>query len=113
MESGTSLFSKFRKGTANLAAAATNNASQRTGAAGGGASGSAAAGAAAASVMEADRDMAGAVFLGCVEVPLQDTLPSATHMRTLTVEDTMWLPLRRRAGNQVRWEKPCYPLPLL
>jgi hypothetical protein len=43
---------------------------------------------------------AGAVFLGCAELPLMRTLQIASRSRT-TLEDAMWLPLQRRQGPQV------------
>jgi hypothetical protein len=42
-----------------------------------------------------------ATFLGCVEVPLRNTLALAGRTRALTLADTVWLPLTRRQGAQV------------
>jgi len=49
---------------------------------------------------------AGAVFLGCAELPLLTTLQVPEQLsgqaRSLTLEDACWLPLQRREGPQVR-----------
>ncbi|KAL6762638.1 hypothetical protein V8C86DRAFT_613892 [Haematococcus lacustris] len=58
-----------------------------------------------ASTLAADTGPAGATFLGCVEVPLQETLPAGAAVGggpvPLTLEDSRWCPLKRRVGNQV------------
>lgn len=43
---------------------------------------------------------AGAVFLGCAEMPLLDSLQLSNQVRTLTLDEPLWLPLLRREGQQ-------------